>query len=67
LVGLSAGVLIALGATSMMRNQVYGISTLDPITYIAVSIILGLTGLLACLIPAKRVVKVNPIQALRVE
>lgn len=51
----------------MMRNQVYGISTLDPITYIAVSIMLGLTGLSVCLIPAKRVVKVDPIQALRVE
>ncbi len=66
-IGLSAGVLIALGATTIMRHQVYGISTLDPITYIAVSIILGLTGLCACLIPAKRVVKVDPIQALRVE
>lgn len=59
--------MIAPGATTLMRNQVYGISTLDPITYIAVSIMLGLTGLSVCLIPAKRVVKVDPIQALRVE
>ncbi|MFC1530500.1 FtsX-like permease family protein, partial [Gemmatimonadota bacterium] len=64
---LAIGVIVALGATTIMRSQVFGISTADPVTYISVAIILAAAGFLACLIPARRVVKIDPIESLRAE
>ena len=67
MVALALGIILALGATTIMRHQIFGISTADPVTYAAVAVILALTGLLACLIPARRVVKIDPIESLRAE
>jgi ABC-type antimicrobial peptide transport system permease subunit len=43
----------------------YGVSGYDPITLVAAAVILGLVAIFACILPALRAVKTNPITALR--
>ena len=67
----SAGILIGLlaaGATTrVMSTLLYGVAAVDPITYVAVAVGLGLTALLASYVPAARAARVDPADALRRE
>jgi putative ABC transport system permease protein len=65
-IGIAAGVVLALLVTRLMRALLFGISPSDPMTYAAV--IIGLSGvaLVACWIPARRALKTDPVEALRV-
>jgi predicted permease len=67
LIGVAIGVLAALGLTRLMANQLFGVTSHDPLTFVAVVILLTLVALLACYIPARRAVRVDPIVALRCE
>jgi len=67
LVGVVIGVGGALGLTQLMKSLLYGVGAADPITFIAVAVLLGLVALLACWLPARRATKVDPMIALRYE
>ena len=60
-IGLTGGVVLM----RTFRTMLFGVQPADPITLVAVSVILSGTALAACLIPARRAMRVDPVQALR--
>jgi putative ABC transport system permease protein len=68
---VGAGLAIGLGAaawlTRLMTTLLFGVRALDPITYVAVCVVLVGGGLAAAYIPARRATRVDPMQVLRAE
>jgi putative ABC transport system permease protein len=67
LIGLAFGLIGVFALSRVMVGLLYGVSPTDPLTFTGVSIVLLLVALLACLIPARRATRVDPIVALRTE
>ena len=65
ILGVAIGIAAATVMTRTLQNFVWGVSTLDPYTFGAVSVILMMVALVATLIPALRAVRLNPVAALR--
>lgn len=65
--GLAIGLAGAMAVTRMMSSLLFEVSATDPVTFAVVSFVLVLIALAACLIPARRATKVDPIVALRYE
>ena len=65
--GLSLGLLIAAGISQLVRDFVIGISALDGVTYVGVSLLLAAAAMAACYVPARRATQVDPMLALRNE
>jgi predicted permease len=63
-VGLAVGIIGAVALRSVIASQLYGVGALEPRVLIAVILLLGLASLAACLGPARRAAKVNPVVAL---
>src|SRR6266478_1403408 len=64
---VSLGLLLSLGAGRVLSQILYQVSPSDPFALITSSLLLALATLLACLLPARRAMHVNPITALRTE
>jgi predicted permease len=65
--GLAIGLVMALMVTKFMSSLLLGVSPTDPLTYFAIPVVLALVALAACLVPAGRATKVDPMIALRWE
>lgn len=63
--GMALGFSGAFGATRLLRSFLFEVTPLDPPTFVAVGLLLALVSLLACWIPARRAVRVDPLVALR--
>ena len=63
IVGLAASVML----TRFMGSLLYGVGAGDPLTLVAVTVVLGVVAMLACVLPAKRASAVDPVVALRCE
>jgi ABC-type antimicrobial peptide transport system permease subunit len=65
--GVTLGVIAALVFSRTMSSLLYEVSPADPFTYLAVSLLLMNVAILACYLPARKAVKVDPVVALRYE
>lgn len=65
--GSAVGLAAAAGLTRLMRSVLFGISPLDPVTYIAVPLVLVAATALASYLPARRAAAVDPVEMLRAE
>jgi putative ABC transport system permease protein len=57
----------AVAATRALRSLLFGVSPTDPLTFVAIPLLLALVALLACWFPARSATRVAPLVALRVE
>src|SRR5215213_204717 len=64
-IGAVLGVFASFGLTRFIENMLFGITPTDPLTFVMIVALLGVVALLACLIPAQRAMRVDPIVVLR--
>jgi putative ABC transport system permease protein len=67
MVGLVIGLASAFALTRMMKTLLFQIEPTDPITFAGVSATLAMVALMACYVPARRALRIDPLQALRSE
>jgi putative ABC transport system permease protein len=64
---LAVGLAAAVATSRLLSSQLFGVSTMDPLTFTAVPLFLGIVALAACYLPARRASRVDPIVALRAD
>jgi putative ABC transport system permease protein len=66
-VGLVLGVAGAMGVTRILSGMLFGVTSMDFPTYVTASVLLSVVALVACVVPARRAMRVDPVEALRYE
>ena len=67
ILGVFAGLAAALGLTQLMRSLLFGVNPVDPVTFVAVAVVLALVAIVACYLPARRAMHTDPAATLRYE
>ena len=67
LLGVTLGLLVSFAVTRFMAGLLFGVTANDPLTLTGVSLLLAGIAFIACLIPARKATKVDPMVALRYE
>jgi len=62
--GFAAGLALAVALRGVLQTQLYGIGALDPTVLVTVALVLGSAALIACIVPARRAARIDPIVAL---
>ncbi|MEX2284438.1 MAG: ABC transporter permease [Gemmatimonadota bacterium] len=65
LAGMAVGTIGAFASTRLLRSSLFGVQPGDPLTFIAVMVLLGVAGLIAIVIPARRATRVDPARTLQ--
>jgi predicted permease len=65
--GLGLGIAVALALTRVVAAWLFGVAATDPLTFLAVPVLILLTGMCACLVPAWKATRIDPVNALRCE
>jgi putative ABC transport system permease protein len=67
LAGIAIGLIAAYGLTRLITSLLFGVSATDPVTFGGLALLLSLVGLAACLAPARRALRIDPMSALKHE
>jgi putative ABC transport system permease protein len=66
-IGITCGLVASVAASRLLRAYLFGLTSIDPVTYAAVALILVAASLLAAFLPARRATRIDPLVALRYE
>ncbi|MEE8524069.1 MAG: FtsX-like permease family protein, partial [Thermoanaerobaculia bacterium] len=64
-IGILLGLVVAFALTRFLSSLLYGVDPLDPVTFVTASLLLAMTALTASYVPARRAVRINPVDTLR--
>jgi putative ABC transport system permease protein len=67
MIGVAIGIAGAFGATRALTGMLFGVSAVDPATFIAITVVVAAIALLASYLPARRAVRLDPVEALRAD
>jgi putative ABC transport system permease protein len=67
IIGVGTGLVLAAGIGKLLSGLLYRVSPFDPVVLTVAAVILSTTAMLACYLPARRVTRVAPTEALRAE